>query len=79
MRAQEDAARALWNLAALEDNQATIAAFGAIGPLTELLSEGSPAAQEAAAWALRNLAANADNQARAPRSHRPPSLQPLRY
>ena len=61
----EAAARALWRLAAHENdaNRVAIVKAGAIGPLVELLSLGSDNAKEQAAGALRNLSINAANRA----------------
>ncbi|KAJ1428264.1 hypothetical protein B484DRAFT_396896 [Ochromonadaceae sp. CCMP2298] len=61
-KGKENAASALWNLAANNaDNDATIIAAGAISLLIALLREGTVEGKTNAAGALWNLAANADN------------------
>lgn len=57
--AQEHAARALWYLAAMVDNQRILVRHGAISDLVILLKHGSVNAQEAAAAGLSDLARGA--------------------
>ena len=59
----EEVAGALTNLADThEDNQATIAAAGAIPPLVKLLGSKSASEQEEAAGTIMNLSANEANK-----------------
>jgi vacuolar protein 8 len=60
---KENAAGALYNLAANADNQVAIAKVeGALAALVALLRDGSAVGKETAAGALQNLALNADNK-----------------
>ena len=60
---QQEATRALWNLACYDGNRAKIAAAGAIPPLVAMLGpKSSSKVQEVAAGALWNLAYNIDNK-----------------
>ena len=52
----ENPTKALWHLAATEDNQAAIAKAGGIAPLVELLTSESAVSQQYAAAALHSLA-----------------------
>ena len=54
---REEAAGALMNLSACEENKAAIVAAAAVAPLVALLADGTQAAAEHAAGALANLAA----------------------
>ena len=54
----ENATKALWHLAAYEDNQSFIAKAGGIAPLVGLLSNDSPITQQYTAAALESLAFN---------------------
>ena len=56
---QEHAARAIWNLATLQDTQGPIVEQNAIPDLVQLLKTGSPKAQENAAAAISELALGA--------------------
>ena len=59
---QRDVAGALWALASNRDNQGAIASSGGVGPLVELLKQGSRGAQETAAGAISALAETPDNR-----------------